>query len=220
MPAESTLRDRDAAQFELIETLRWDPAEGFIRLERHLGRLYASAGHFGFQIDPTAVGKVLGEAIGERVPLRVRLTLSADGDLKCATQPFEPIPPGKSWIVRIAATRLDAADPLLHHKTTRRGLYERARGEFAPHEANEMILLNGDRQVCEGTITNVFLDAGDDGPLLTPALACGLLPGILRAVMLEDGKAREAVLTAADLRSAKALFVGNSLRGLIPASLA
>lgn len=220
MPAEGTLRDRGAVEFELIETLRWEPADGFVRLERHLGRLYASARHFGFRADPTAIGKALHEAAGDRIPLRVRLTLAADGDAKCVTQPFEPIAPGKTWMVRIAKTRLDASDPWLSHKTTRRDIYAQARNEYALHEADEVILLNGDRQVCEGTITNVFIDAGDHGPLLTPALVCGLLPGTLRAAMLDDGKAREAVLTAEQLRSADALFVGNSLRGLIPATLA
>ena len=75
-------------------------------------------------------------------------------------------------------------------------------------------------EVCEGTITNIFVDAGDGGALLTPAQSCGLLPGVLRADMLETGKAVEAVLSVGDLQAAKALFVGNSLRGLIRASLA
>ena len=87
------------------------------------------------------------------------------------------------------------------------------------HQADEVILLNERGEVCEGTITNVFVDIGD-GVLVTPALACGLLPGVLRGELLDAGRAREAVLSPADLMDAKALFVGNSLRGLIPARLA
>ncbi len=82
-----------------------------------------------------------------------------------------------------------------------------------------MLLLNERGEVCEGTITNVFIDAGDGGPLLTPPLSCGLLPGVLRAEMLEAGRAVEAILTLADLKTAKELFVGNSLRGLIRVQL-
>jgi len=41
------------------------------------------------------------------------------------------------------------------------------------------------------------------------------LPGVLRGEMLASGRAREGVLTVKDLRAAKAVFVGNSLRGLI-----
>ncbi len=79
-----------------------------------------------------------------------------------------------------------------------------------------MIFLNERDEVCEGTITNVFFDLGDG--LCTPPLTCGCLPGVLRADMLATGQAREAVLTAADLPRAQ-LRVGNSLRGLIAATL-
>jgi 4-amino-4-deoxychorismate lyase len=47
-----------------------------------------------------------------------------------------------------------------------------------------------------------------------------LLPGVLRAELLDEGRAREAIYSYGDLQSAKAIFVGNSLRGLIPAKLA
>ncbi|MEP6340256.1 aminotransferase class IV [Parasphingorhabdus sp.] len=53
--------------------------------------------------------------------------------------------------------------------------------------------------------------------MLTPPLTRGVLPGVLRAELLENGDAVEADLTAADLDSG--LWVGNSLRGLIKAQL-
>ncbi len=216
MPAEGALRDGTAAGFELIETLRWEPGEGFVRLERHLQRLYASAHALGFAADPEAIGEALRECQGERVPLRVRLTLAQDGEVKATTAPFEPLPADALWTLRIAGTRLDSADPLIRHKTTRRQAYEAARAEFSREEADEVLLLNERGEVCEGTITNIFIDAG--GPaLVTPALGCGLLPGVLRSEMIDEGKAKEAVLTEGDLRAAKAVFVGNSLRGLIRA---
>jgi 4-amino-4-deoxychorismate lyase len=218
MPAESPLRDGDAARFELIETLRWEPDSGFLRIDRHLARLYASAHALGFRADPEAIGEVLREAKGDRVPLRVRLTLAADGVAKAVTEPFYPIADGSAWRLAIAATRLDSDDPLLRHKTTRRAIYEEARAEFPREEIDEVILLNQRGEVCEGTITNVFIDIGE--PVLkTPALACGLLPGVLRGSLLDDGKAGEAVLTHTDVLLAKTVLVGNSLRGLIRAQL-
>ena len=39
MSAESALRDGNAAGFELIETMRWEPGTGFLRCDRHLARL-------------------------------------------------------------------------------------------------------------------------------------------------------------------------------------
>ena len=219
MPAEGALRDGTAAGFELIETLRWEPGEGFVRLERHLQRLYASAHALGFAADPEAIGDALRECKGERVPLRVRLTLARNGEIKATTAPFEPLPADAVWSLRIAATRLDSADPLIRHKTTRRQVYKAARAEFSREEADEVLLLNERGEVCEGTITNVYINTG--GPVLvTPALDCGLLPGVLRGEMIEQGKAKEAVLTEVDLRAARALYVGNSLRGPIKARLA
>ena len=218
MPVEGALRDGTAAGFELIETLRWEPEEGFVRLERHLARLYASAHALGFAADPAAIGEALRDCRGERVPLRVRLTLAEDGKANATTAPFEPLPADTVWTLRIAKARLDADDPLIRHKTTQRQVYEAARAEFSHDEADEVLLLNERGEVCEGTITNLFVDIGE--PLLvTPALTSGLLPGVLRGSLLEQAKAREAVLTEADLRGAKAIHVGNSLRGLIKAKL-
>jgi 4-amino-4-deoxychorismate lyase len=218
MPAEGAFRHGNGPGFELIETLRWEPAAGFIRLERHLARLYASAAALGFPADPQKIGEALHECEGERVPLRVRLALAADGAATGVTQLFEPLPEDTVWTLRIAATRLDSSDPLLRHKTTRRALYEAARAEFPREQADEILLLNERGEICEGTITSVFLDMGENA-LLTPALDCGLLPGVLRAELLDGGLARETVLTLHDLWTARKIYVGNSLRGLIEARI-
>jgi 4-amino-4-deoxychorismate lyase len=219
MPSESAVRDGNGSGFELIETLRWEPAHGFVRLERHMARLAASARELGFELSPAGIDRALRDAVGGGAPLRVRLTLAQDGKPEVTTQPYAPLAPDAVWTLRIAETRLDANDPLLRHKTTRRAVYDAARAEFSREEADEVILLNQHGQVCEGTITNVFIDMGD-GVLLTPPLQCGLLPGVLRGELLESGGAKEAMLTEDDLSRAKAIFVGNSLRGLIRVRLA
>lgn len=219
MPAESPLRDGASPDFQLIETMRWEPADGFVRFDRHLARLYASARDLGFSYDPERIGETLRNAISNpAIALRARLVLSPDGHVSASTQSYEPLPAGKVWTLRFARTRLSSADQLLRHKTTRRQVYMKARSEHPVHQADDVILLNERREVCEGTITNVFVQT-DDGDLLTPALASGLLPGVLRAELIETGNAREAVLTAEDVVDAPGLFVGNSLRGLIPAKL-
>ncbi len=219
MSSEGPLRDRNPPGFELIETLRWEPAQGFERLERHLARLAASAHDLGFRFERADVERELLRSASGSAPLRIRLTLDRQGSAKITAQPFAPLPADTVWKLAIARTRLASTDILLRHKTTKRAAYEAARAEFPPDAAHEVILLNERGEACEGTITTLFIDTGD-GPLRTPLLDCGLLAGVLRAEFLETGKAVEAILTADDLRRAKALFVGNSLRGLIQARLA
>lgn len=219
MPAEGTLRDGTPAGFELIETLRWEPGQGFVRLDRHMKRLHGSAAALGFAADPDAIGAALRRCEGEEGPLRVRLTLAMDGTANATAAPFAPLPKDAVWTLRIARTLLDSTDPLLRHKTTRRQSYDAARAEFTRDQADEILLLNERGEVCEGTITNVFIDNGEP-VLVTPSLACGLLAGVLREELLGEGGAREAVIGEAELRAARAIFVGNSLRGLIRARLA
>lgn len=219
MSSEGALRDGGGPDFELIETMRWEPASGFLRFERHLARLYASAAALGFRYDPQRIGETLRNAVATpETALRTRLVLSPDGDVRASTQPYEPLAPHKVWTLRVARVRLVSTDPLARHKTSRRGTYAAARAEYPIHQADEVILLNERGEVCEGTITNVFVE-GDDGVLLTPPLACGLLPGVLRGELLDGGRAGEALLTADDLTDGRRVFVGNSLRGLIPARL-
>jgi 4-amino-4-deoxychorismate lyase len=219
MSAQGALRHGDGAWFDLIETMRWEPEAGFVRFERHLARLYGSARALGFACDATRIGEALTNVVGNAAaPLRVRLLLSLNGDVTISAQPYEPVPPGKVWTLRLAGVRLDSTDPLLRHKTSRRATYVQARSEFSVSAANEVILLNERGEVCEGTITNIFVE-GADGTLLTPTLACGLLPGVLRAELIDEGRAREAVVIRDDLKDGRRLFVGNSLRELIPAQL-
>lgn len=202
--------------FSLIETLRWQPDAGFLRLDQHLRRLSRSADALGFRQPLDAKGKLEKEVSGSE-PLRVRLVMTYRGKMEVSATPFEPVPAQSVWRLKIAKTRLQSEDSLFRHKTTRREPYDAARAEFSKDEADEVILLNERGEVCEGTITNIFAEAAD-GMLLTPPLTCGLLPGVLRAELIRERKARGEVLKLDDLRHRK-LFVGNSLRGLIPAGL-
>ncbi|ANL35748.1 aminotransferase class IV family protein [Rhizobium phaseoli] len=204
--------------FSLIETLRWQPRDGFIRLRLHLARLSRSARRLNFPPPIEAAAKLEDAVAGSAGPRRIRLTFDAQGRIEVTSAAFVPLAPETAWTIRIAETRLDSTDRLLRHKTTRRAVYETARAEYAPDEADEVILLNERGEVCEGTITSVFLDDGT-GLLRTPPISCGLLAGVLRTELICARKARVGRLTLADLDTGT-LYVGNSLRGLIRANLA
>lgn len=206
-----------SAPLSLIETLHFDPAEGFRHLERHRARLTRSAAALGLPLSEPQLEETLVRVPDHLGPLRVRLELLPDGTLTLTHAPFTPLAEGQVWRVALAATRLRSSDPLLRHKTSRRDIYNTARAEIPASEADEVLLLNERGAVCEGSFTSLFLKA-PDGTWLTPPLSDGLLAGILREQLLDEGKAREQSLTPSDL-AAHPLFVGNSLRGLIPARL-
>ncbi|MCL7465263.1 aminotransferase class IV family protein [Phaeovulum sp. NW3] len=198
----------------MIETLGSDGQGGFVRLDLHLDRLRATCARLGLPLDMGAVRAALAD-VPHDGPRRVRIAVDAGGRVALTHAPCPPV--AAPWRLRIAAERLDSADPWLGVKTTHRAIYDRARAAL-PEGVDELLFLNERGQVCEGTITNVF--ARLDGQLCTPPLACGLLPGVLRRDLIERGEAVERILTPADLTRAEALFVGNSLRGLIPAVMA
>lgn len=191
----------------LIETLPWDGTR-LVRLDRHLARLACGAARLGWRCEGAA--KALREAVPDG-PARMRLTLDSEGRIEVEAAPLPPVKP--LWRLGLAGERLWSADPWLGVKSTRRGAYDRARAAL-PAGLDEVVLLNERGEVCDGTITTLFFDAGEG--LCTPPLSCGLLPGILRADMLDSGACREAVLPGAALPRVR-LWVGNSVRGLNPA---
>jgi para-aminobenzoate synthetase/4-amino-4-deoxychorismate lyase len=186
----------------------------FLLFERHLARLEASAAHFGLAFDRAAVIAALSGAVAGRAgALRVRLVLTFESALEVAAV---PLPPSAPLRFVIAEDRMDSADPLLRHKTTRRAIYDRPREEAVKlFGAGEVVFRNERGELTEGSFTNLFVERG--GVLLTPPLSSGLLPGTLRAELLANGKAREQVLTTDDLASADAIYLGNSVRGLVAA---
>jgi 4-amino-4-deoxychorismate lyase len=216
---ESALRAGSGApDLKLIETCGWDGAGFGSRLPLHLARLARSAAMLGWDCDLQAVKAALFAAVGPEQVLRVRLTMDSHSTLVVTATPMPQVPVpiaampmivSKPWRVGLAAQKLWSGDPWLSVKTTQRAAYDHARAHL-PAGMDEMIFQNERGELCDGTITTVFFDRG--AGLRTPPLACGLLPGVLRAQMAVP----EEVLLATQAGQVQ-LWVGNSLRGLIPA---
>lgn len=207
--------------FALIETMRYTPGEGVVRLDLHLQRLEASAKALGFPESlkaDTALRDYLGSLEKECEEMRrVRLELDPDGRISISSARFALQGDETVWKIAIAKTRISSNDPLVRHKTTRRTVYDAARAEYPQQEIQEVLLLNGNGELAEGTITNVFVDDGS-GVLLTPPVSTGCLAGVLRRELLDTGRAREVRLRPEELVEHR-LYVGNSLRGLIRAQI-
>ncbi|NJD25208.1 MAG: hypothetical protein FIB06_07355 [Betaproteobacteria bacterium] len=197
----------------LIETLRRESG-AYPRMAGHLERLRRSAAWLGFAFDEAKVCRALALQPDEGV-WRVRLTLAHDGEVavEAALLPAEPESPR---FARMASETIDADDPLRGHKTTMRPIYDRALARLADDPGTfDVVFLNRRGEVAEGARSTVFVER--DGFFLTPPLASGALPGVLRAELLAAGRAREAVLRPADL--ADGFWLGNALRGLTAVTL-
>lgn len=201
--------------FALIETMRLQDG-AYPLLALHLERLASSALALGFALDLGALRTALAEKalICRNGLFRLRLTLTHGGDIQIHAAPLPE--EGRSWSVVVSEERLAAEDYLLRHKTTARSRYDRVLASL-PAGVFDAVFLNERGEVCEGARSNIFVER--DGVLLTPPLACGLLPGVMRRHLLESGRAVERLLSLDDLRSASAIFLSNALRGLIPVSL-
>ena len=202
----------------LIETMRLAPGEGILRFNLHSKRLTNSACIFGYEGARQALASLHPFQAGALESLRLRLELFADGHHELTTAPFQPLPDETVWRLRIAkGVRLASTDPKLRHKTSLRDHYNQARAEYSAEVADEVLLLNEKGELCEGTITNLFVE-DDRGTLMTPPLSSGCLAGVLRTSLICSGKAKMRRLLVDDIKG-RPLYVGNSLRGLIPARL-
>ena len=201
---------------ELLETLHWSPAEGLRGLDRHLARLTDSAGYFGFALDVDAVRAGAASAVaGRSTPTRVRVTVDRGGAVGVAVADA-PATSSTPVMLSVDDDPVDPGDVWLHHKTTRREVYQR---RAARHPgADDVVLVNDRGEVTETTIANLAVRLA--GRWWTPPTSSGCLPGIARGRLLEEGVLAERVLTVADLHAADALALVSSLRGWRPAVLA
>ncbi len=205
-------------RFELIETMLHEPEKGIWLRGYHLARLAASAAYFGFVFDASKVHDAIESAISGNTNerLRVRLLLDEDGGVTVTTAPQPAAPADAVMRYVVSDSRLNSSDLFLYHKTTRRELYDREWKHYADTlGADEVIYLNEAGELAEGSRTSIFI--ARDGKLLTPRLAAGVLPGTLRAALLDEGRAEEARLTIQDLNGAAEIYLGNSVRGLVRA---
>lgn len=202
-----------ASAFDLIETMRYDPEEGIVALEAHLLRMKEAAQALGFRYDRhDARNELQAATFGKRDVSLVRLLLSRSGAMAIEVRPLGEAP-SEPVSVEIVPMTVEPGDFRLDHKTTDRAFYD------APREgsdAHEVVFERADGTITEGSRSSVFVEK--DGTLITPPRSAGLMPGVFRQGLIDDGRAVEGNLSRADL--AGGFFIGSSARGLIAAKLA
>ncbi len=211
MPAQDPLSARG---YQLLETLLLEDGQLFLAAA-HLRRMADSARRCGFACEPAVLRRRLRDCAAAHPAgsYRLRLLLARDGAVDLQVSPLAG-GDGAPWRVALANHPVQADDPWLRHKTTRRERYDRHRAQWP--DCDDVLLYNRSGLLTESCIANLVLQI--DGALLTPALHCGLLPGTFRGDLLARGEIREAELPLAELQRADAVWLINSLRRWIPVS--
>ncbi|HAU56776.1 MAG TPA: aminodeoxychorismate synthase component I [Comamonadaceae bacterium] len=207
--------ERASMPFDILETLRLDGG-AFRHRDEHLARMQQAAAHFNHPWDGAVVQQCLHDlaAAHPQGAWRVRLLQGAAGAPRAEAFALQPTP--EPVVLRLAERPLaEAHGEFVRHKTTRRAHY----AAFAPAAPGvfDTVLWNEEGEITEGTFGNIAMRL--DGRWVTPPLACGLLPGVGRAVALREGRVQEAVVRLEDLPRVQGWAFINSLRGWLEARL-
>ena len=217
--------------FQLFETIFWGEGSGFYLLEFHIARLSRGATFFKFALRTEEVEKQLQQAaeIFSDPCMRVRLVLQKDGRTTISAIPCEPPRyidlPKLSEVderpivgsVTFAAYKEHDMGPYLNYKTSRRCCYDEEFKEVLARGDIDALFYNSKEEMTEGCISNIIILK--DGVYTTPALSCGLLAGVMREQLLLGAKdspaLNESILTREDVQRADAVFICNSVRGVV-----
>jgi para-aminobenzoate synthetase / 4-amino-4-deoxychorismate lyase len=209
--------------FELFETMYATRDGGVRHYDRHLARISHSVRYLGFAFDEKQLGTLVDDrcrSFDAGKPYRLRVALDKGGRITLTHAPLAPLA-ADSVDVLLAPDHgfapQSSSDPLLRHKTTRRAEYDRAWHEAEALGAFDMLFFNERGELTEGGRTTVF--AKLDGRWSTPPIDAGVLPGVMRAVLMEELSAVERTMTREELERAEALIVSNALRGAVKARL-
>ena len=195
--------------FDLLESVLWEPSSGYFLLDNHLERLCQSGEYFEFRLDRQQIEQQLQkQASVLSEPSKVRLTVAKGGSISISTQPLSDRTIQAPVVLALSAKPIRTAPALLLHKTTYRDTYNRLMAQCP--QAHDVILWNEQGQITEGCWGNIAVATG--GVWFTPPVKCGLLAGVYRQHLLEAGFLQERIITVADLKQADRIAWFNSVR--------
>lgn len=214
----AVLTQSQVAEFHVLETLLYAPSfGGWFLLEEHIRRAERTAAYFGYPFESAAMRRALDTCVAEQTvvgaSLKVRWVLTEKGHMEATATALDH--DNLAWKTGVAVDACRHDDVFVHHKTTRRRVYEAALARFPG--CRDVILINDRGEVTESCYANVVLEM--DGVLVTPPLSCGLLDGVFRRHLLEQGILQERHITRAMLRRAERVWLINSVRKWIATEL-
>ncbi|MTJ50533.1 aminodeoxychorismate synthase component I [Dolichospermum sp. UHCC 0259] len=196
--------------FSLLETILWQPDDGYFVLDYHLQRLQGSAIYFNFNIDINRLKKQLDELTKKFLnqAYKVRLLLDYYGKITYQTIPLSPVNNQEFVKLGMCCTPIDSNNLFLYHKTTNRQVYETAKAAFP--DCDDVLLWNERGEITETCIGNIVVEL--NGKFITPPVKCGLLAGTFRADLLEKAKIQEEIITVKMLKYINRIYIINSVQ--------
>lgn len=189
------------SDFKLIETIKAENGKLLFE-EEHFKRLENSAKHFGFKYQQPEIKKEKKDGI-------LRILLDKNGNYEYE---YKDLNENTNDTITISPIVINSSNELMYHKTTYRPWFLESYKNIHYGNIYDEIFFNEKGELTEGARSNIILDI--DGKLYTPPLSCGLLNGIYRQKMLDEGKCSEKILYKNDLINADNIYCVNSVRGM------
>lgn len=200
--------ERAARPFQLLETMRVENG-AVAHWPLHRERLLRAARHFGYPCEESALDAAVrsAEASWPEPAGRLRLLLDAEGKVSVDVDAV-PCTPDRPKVM-LARLPIDGTSEFVRYKTTRREAYE----VLARAGVFDTLLWNEAGELTEFTRGNVAVRFGETW--YTPPLCCGLLDGVMRRILLTQGRLVERRIRREELGSAEELAFLNALRGWV-----
>jgi para-aminobenzoate synthetase / 4-amino-4-deoxychorismate lyase len=200
----------------ILETMIRNPKKNeILYLEQHLKRAQYSLAYFGWKYNHEKALDAIKKAI-HAIPhnqfARIRLLISPGGFATACAKSLPAQGWGKEHLkICISESSTHSKNIFLYHKTTQRSFYDNAYKNAVKKGCDEIIFTNENNYLTEGAISSIFIRKNKKW--YTPAIKCGLLPGIWRQIQIKKWHAKETLLTLDDLLDADEIVIGNSVRG-------
>ena len=211
------LTSRDDDNFELFETILWEPEKGLHLIDYHFSRLQESATYFGFDVDILFIKRELMSYLKEYTAAAkvIKILVNKEGSLRILQSDLLPSHTAANYTISFAKKPIDKENIFYYHKTTKREIYELAEAEHP--DSDDILFWNDKGEITETKIANVIFNIDDEW--ITPPQSSGLLGGTYRAMLLEKGLLKERIIHKSEILNASEITLINSVRGKFTAKL-
>ena len=205
------------SNFELFETMLWEPRKGIFLRDLHFSRLKNSATYFNFIYNTEKIENEFEEYLKKYTSelRKIKIYLNKNGNIKLSSTNLANPVQQKDYSISFAEKAIDLNDVFYYHKTTRRDIYEQVKS--INQLSNDTLFWNDAGEITESKIANLVINI--DNECYTPPISSGLLGGTYRQMMLDKGLLKERVIHKSEISHLSEITLINSVRGRFRAKL-